>query len=56
MKQTYKHSISTPKQQAINDIKQDLKSSDKCFICYQSRLNQIMRKLVSNYIKAQQEL
>lgn len=46
----------TAKQQAIHDIKIELMQLDKCFIAYNTRLNPVMRKLVSNHIKLQSRL
>ena len=41
------------KQQAIKDIREELSKQSKSFIAYRSELNSVMRKLVSNHLKAQ---
>ena len=46
----------TAKQQAIKDIKDDLKRSGKCFITFHSELNPVMDSLVSEYIKEQKSM
>ena len=42
------------KQQAIKDIKEVLKKSNKCFINYVSELTPVMNKLTKEYIYQQQ--
>ena len=44
----------TARQAAIEDIKDDLRAQGKCFIAFRSKLNPIMRKLVSHQIMEQQ--
>ena len=44
------------KQQAMLDIMADLKNQNKCFIAFRTELNPVMRMLVSNQIRQQQEL
>lgn len=46
----------TAKQQAMEDIKNDLLEHGKCFIAFKSELNPIMRKLVSEQLKAQKKV
>lgn len=46
----------TAYQSAINDIKDDLKSSGRCFLSFRKELNPIMRDIVNNAIKKQEEL
>ena len=46
----------TAYQSAINDIKDDLKSSGRCFISFRKELNPIMKNIVDNAIKKQEEL
>lgn len=46
----------TAYQSAINDIKDDLKSSDRCFLSFRKELNPIMKDIVDNAIKKQEEL
>lgn len=41
------------KQQAIKDIKDELRQNSQCFIAFRSELNPIMKELVSNYINLQ---
>lgn len=43
----------TPKQQAILDIKEDLAKNHKCFIAFRNELNPVMRHLVSIQIHMQ---
>ncbi len=43
----------TAKQQAIKDIRDDLKKSGKCFITFHSELNPIMDSLVEQQIRKQ---
>lgn len=43
-------------QSAINDIKDDLKSSGRCFLSFRKELNPIMKDIVDNAIKKQEEL
>ena len=44
------------KEQAILDIKEDLKKSHKAFLAFHTKLNPIMDKLVRNQITAQYKL
>lgn len=46
----------TARQQAVLDIKDELRRSNKCFLVFRRRLNPIMKDLVNDYIKAQEEL
>ena len=46
----------TAYQSAINDIKGDLKSSGRCFLSFRKELNPIMKDIVDNAIKKQEEL
>lgn len=46
----------TAYQSAIKDIKDDLKSSGRCFISFRKELNPIMKNIVDNAIKKQEEL
>lgn len=46
----------TAKQQAIKDIKDELKGSGKCFITFHSELNPIMDSIVSEYLKEQKSM
>ena len=46
----------TAYQSAINDIKDDLKSSSRCFLSFRKELNPIMKNIVDNAIKKQEEL
>lgn len=46
----------TAYQSAINDIKNDLKHNCKCFISFRKELNPIMKDIVDNAIKKQEEL
>ena len=41
------------KQQAILDIKEDLKRNHKCFLAFHSELDPVMESLVNQQIKAQ---
>jgi hypothetical protein len=41
------------KEQAIEDIKDDLKQQSKCFIAFRKELNKTMRQLVYRQIQAQ---
>ena len=43
----------TAKQQAIQDIKNDLRSSGKCFIAFRKELNPAINRLVRQQIKNQ---
>ena len=45
----------SPKDLAVRDIKEDLRNQNKCFLAFRQELNPIMRKLVSQHIKAQRE-
>ena len=44
------------KQQAIEDIKNELKNSHKCFIAFLQYLNPVMDCLVSTQLEQQQNL
>lgn len=44
----------TAKETALQDIKDDLKQQSKCFISFREKLNPIMKRMVSNYIKLQE--
>lgn len=46
----------TAYQLAINDIKDDLKSSGRCFLSFRRELNPIMKDIVDNTIKKQEKL
>ena len=46
----------TAKEKAITDIRKSLKKDSKCFITFRSELNPVMDKLVSDYIKTQQNI
>lgn len=46
----------TAEQQAIKDIKDDLKRSGKCFITFHSELNPVMDSLVSEYLNKQKSM
>ena len=46
----------TAKEQALKDIKDELKREHKAFIAFKSELNPIMRKLVSEQIKEQKKI
>ena len=46
----------TAYQSAINDIKDDLKLSGRCFLSFRKELNPIMKNIVDNVIKKQEEL
>lgn len=41
------------KEQAILDIKEDLKKTSKCFIAFRTKLNPVMNYLVHQQLKAQ---
>ncbi len=43
------------KEQAIQDIKEDLKKEGKAFISYRQELNGIMKKIVKEYTDAQKQ-
>lgn len=45
----------TAKQQALKDIKIELKSLSKSFIAFTASLNPIIKELVNNQLKTQQE-
>lgn len=46
----------TAKEQAIRDIKNDLRQSGKCFLAFHRELNPIMSELVNNQINRQEHL
>ena len=43
------------KEQAVLDIKNDLKAQGKCFIAFRSELNPVMHKLVTRQIMEQKQ-
>ena len=43
----------TAKQQALKDIKDELRQENKAFIAFRSELNPIMRRIVSEYLHQQ---
>lgn len=45
----------TAKEQAVQDIKDELKLSSKSFLAFRKKLDPIMDKLVENYIKQQED-
>lgn len=47
--------IMTVEEQAILDIKNELRPRSKCFLTFRKKLNSIMDKLVENYTKLQEE-
>lgn len=46
--------LMTAKESAIKDIMDDLKQNSKCFVSFRKSLNPIMREMVNNYIKLQE--
>ncbi len=46
----------SPYKQALQDIHNDLKHNCKCFISFRKELNPIMKDIVDNAIKKQEEL
>lgn len=48
--------ISSARQQAIKDIREELKNSHKSFIMFRSELNKEMRNIVNEQLKAQRQL
>ena len=44
------------KEQALIDIKKDLKKNNKCFLAFRSELNPVMRRLVYDQLKEQSTL
>ena len=44
------------KQQAIIDIKEDLRKQNKCFMSFKKKLNPIMEKIVNNHLKDQRHI
>ena len=46
----------SPYKQALQDIHNDLKHNCKCFISFRKGLNPIMKDIVDNAIKKQEEL
>lgn len=45
----------TAKETAIQDIKDELRQESRCFITFRKKLNPIMKKMVKNYIKLQED-
>lgn len=45
----------TAKGQAIQDIKDELKNEDKCFIAFRKNLNLTINAIVAKYIKQQEK-
>lgn len=45
----------TAKDLAVQDMIPELEKQNKCFLAFRQELNPIMRKLVSQHIKAQRE-
>ena len=41
------------REQAMKDIKDDLKAEGKAFIAFRTELNPIMRRIVNEYLKSQ---
>lgn len=46
----------TAKEQALKDIKAELRTQHKAFIAFKTELNPIIRKIVSEQLKAQKKL
>lgn len=46
----------TAKEQALKDIKAELRTQNKAFIAFKTELNPIIRKIVSEQLKAQKKL
>lgn len=46
----------TARQQALMDIRQELKNESKSFIAYRTELNRQMRNLVNEHLKAQKQV
>lgn len=46
----------TAKEQALKDIKTELRTQHKAFIAFKTELNPIIRKIVSEQLKAQKKL
>ena len=46
----------TARQQAIEDIRKELSSRNKCFLAFWKELDPIMDSLVINYIQEQNKL
>ena len=46
----------TARQQAIQDIRAELKNESKSFIAYRTELNRQMRNLVNEHLKAQKQV
>ena len=44
----------TAEQQALQDIKDDLKQQSKTFIAFRKRLNPIMDRIVNHYLNEQE--
>ena len=47
--------MTTVRQQAISDIKEDLRQHSKCFLAFHKNLNPVMDNMVNNYIKLQEQ-
>lgn len=45
----------TAKEQALQDIKDDLRQDSKCFLAFKENLNPIMDELVEDYTKLQEK-
>lgn len=45
----------TAEEQAIQDIKDELRSQSKCFLAFRKRLNPIIDHIVEEYIKKQND-
>ena len=48
--------IPSARQQAIKDIREELKNSHKSFIMFRSELNKEIRNIVNEQLKAQRQL
>lgn len=46
----------TAKEQALKDIKAELRTQHKAFIAFKTELNPIIKKIVSEQLKAQKKL
>jgi len=45
----------TAEEQAVIDIKDELRQQCRCFLAFRKRLNPVMDRLVDNYTKRQSE-
>lgn len=43
----------TARQQALRDIREDLREQGKCFIAFRKELNPIMKELINDQLKRQ---